>query len=83
MLICGDFNVAPSENDVWNHKQLLKIVSHTPVEVERLTRLFQSLDFVDAVRKFYPEPQKYFPGGAIATPTGQPTTKADGLITSG
>ena len=60
MLICGDFNVAPSENDVWNHKQLLKIVSHTPVEVERLTRLFQSLDFVDAVRKFYPEPQKIF-----------------------
>ena len=60
MLICGDFNVAPSENDVWNHKQLLKIVSHTQVEVERLTRLFQSLDFVDAVRKFYPEPQKIF-----------------------
>ena len=53
MLICGDFNVAPSENDVWNHKQLLKIVSHTPIEVERLTRLFKSLDFTDAVRKFY------------------------------
>ena len=27
ILLCGDFNVAPSENDVWNHIQLLNIVS--------------------------------------------------------
>lgn len=60
IIVCGDFNVAPSENDVWNHKQLLKIVSHTPVETERLTRLFNSLEFVDAVRKHYPEPEKVF-----------------------
>ncbi len=60
MLLCGDFNVAPSENDVWNHKQLLKIVSHTPIEISRLNRLFSSLDFVDAVRKIYPEPEKMF-----------------------
>lgn len=39
MIVCGDFNVAPLENDVWNHRQMLKIVSHTPVEIERLTRL--------------------------------------------
>src|SRR5690606_9341841 len=35
-LIAGDFNVAPHENDVWSHKQLLKIVSHTPAETEAL-----------------------------------------------
>lgn len=60
MILCGDFNVAPYENDVWNHKQLLKIVSHTPIEVERLTRLRNSLDFVDVMRELYPEPEKIF-----------------------
>ena len=75
IIVCGDFNVAPSENDVWNHKQLLKIVSHTPVEVERLTRLFNSLDFVDAVRKFYPEPQKIFSWWSYRNPNWQSNDK--------
>ena len=75
MLLCGDFNVAPSENDVWNHKQLLKIVSHTPIEVERLTRLFNSLDFVDAVRKFYPKPQKVFSWWSYRNPNWQVNNK--------
>ena len=60
MLLCGDFNVAPCENDVWNHKQMLKIVSHTPIEVQRLTRLRNSLDLVDVVRKLYPEPENIY-----------------------
>lgn len=75
ILFCGDFNVAPSENDVWNHKQLLKIVSHTPVEVERLTRLFESLDFVDAVRKFYKEPEKVFSWWSYRNPNWQTNNK--------
>ena len=29
----GDLNIAPLETDVWSHKQLLKVVSHTPEEV--------------------------------------------------
>jgi len=28
-VLTGDFNIAPHENDVWSHKQLLKVVSHT------------------------------------------------------
>lgn len=75
MLLCGDFNVAPSENDVWNHKQLLKIVSHTPIEVERLTRLFKSLDFVDAVRLSNPEPQKVFSWWSYRNPNWQTNNK--------
>ena len=39
---------------------MLKIVSHTPVEVERLTRLRQALDLVDVTRRFYPEPEKVY-----------------------
>ena len=38
-IMVGDFNVAPLECDVWSHKQLLNVVSHTPVEVEALTLL--------------------------------------------
>ena len=32
-ILVGDLNIAPMENDVWSHKQLLKVVSHTPVEM--------------------------------------------------
>ena len=34
-ILVGDLNVAPLEHDVWSHKQLLDVVSHTPVETER------------------------------------------------
>jgi exodeoxyribonuclease-3 len=59
-LLVGDFNVAPCETDVWNHKQLLGVVSHTPVEVEALARLQQSHDWVDLGRRFIPEPAHVF-----------------------
>lgn len=60
MIIVGDLNIAPLECDVWSHKQLLKVVSHTPVEVEKLTEVQNSLDFVDAVRHFIPPPEPVF-----------------------
>jgi exodeoxyribonuclease-3 len=59
-VIVGDFNVAPLESDVWSHKQLLDVVSHTPVEVERLDRLKAAHDWIDAVRHFAPEPEPLF-----------------------
>ena len=37
-ILVGDLNIAPREDDVWDHKKLLKVVSHTPVEVEALGR---------------------------------------------
>jgi exodeoxyribonuclease-3 len=55
-IMVGDFNVAPLECDVWSHKQLLNVVSHTPVEVEALTGLQQSNDWVDLGRHFHPAP---------------------------
>jgi exodeoxyribonuclease-3 len=54
MILVGDLNVAPLESDVWSHKQLLKVVSHTPIEVEKLARLQGSAKWVDAVRKVIP-----------------------------
>ena len=53
-LIVGDFNVAPLECDVWSHKALLNVVSHTPVEVDALTRLQQAHDWVDIGRHLRP-----------------------------
>ncbi|MGB8275682.1 MAG: exodeoxyribonuclease III [Alphaproteobacteria bacterium] len=60
LILTGDLNVAPLETDVWSHRQLLKVVSHTPGEVERLTRLQRSHGFVDAVRHFVPESQRLY-----------------------
>ena len=60
LLLAGDFNIAPGEHDVWNHRHMSKIVSHTPVEVEAMAALQRSLGFVDLVREATPEPQKLF-----------------------
>ncbi len=60
MVLLGDLNIAPLETDVWSHKQMLKVVSHTPVEVDRLARLQGSLDWVDAVREIVPPEEKLF-----------------------
>lgn len=60
LLTMGDFNIAPCENDVWSHKQLLKVVSHTPPETERLARMRESLDWVDTARHFIPEDEKCY-----------------------
>lgn len=56
----GDFNIAPLEHDVWSHKQLLDVVSHTPVEVEKLGHLQKSHGWVDILRSFVPEPEKLY-----------------------
>ncbi|MBT5107319.1 MAG: exodeoxyribonuclease III [Rhodospirillaceae bacterium] len=60
MVLVGDLNIAPLESDVWSHKQLLKVVSHTPIEVEKLTAIQTQSDWVDAVRQFIPEPERLY-----------------------
>ena len=61
VVILGDFNVAPLEHDVWSHKQLLKIVSHTPVEVEKLNNVVrESGGWCDAMRALTPHDQKLY-----------------------
>ena len=60
VIALGDFNIAPQEHDVWSHKQLLKVVSHTPIEVEKLSAMQDSLNWTDAVRHFVPEDEKCY-----------------------
>jgi len=59
-LLVGDLNIAPLENDVWSHKQLLKIVSHTPVETDGLKAVIAHGNWLDLMRQFTPEPQKLY-----------------------
>jgi exodeoxyribonuclease-3 len=59
-LLVGDLNVAPLETDVWNHRALLKVVSHTPVEVAALRALQNSHRWIDAVRRFIPPAERLF-----------------------
>ncbi|MDE1900174.1 MAG: exodeoxyribonuclease III [Alphaproteobacteria bacterium] len=59
-ILVGDFNVAPMENDVWSHKQMLGVVSHTPVEVEKCAAWQKAGGWHDAVRHFTPADQKLY-----------------------
>jgi exodeoxyribonuclease-3 len=59
-ILVGDLNVAPLEHDVWSHKQMLKVVSHTPVECEKLTAARKAGAWVDTMRVHTPEPEKLY-----------------------
>lgn len=60
MVLVGDLNIAPLESDVWSHKQLLKVVSHTPTEVAKLTAIQTQSEWIDAVRFFIPESERLY-----------------------
>lgn len=60
LVALGDFNIAPLEHDVWSHKQLLDVVSHTPIEVEKLGKMQAALDWQDAIRHFLPAEEKCY-----------------------
>jgi exodeoxyribonuclease-3 len=54
-ILVGDLNIAPMEDDVWSHSQMLKVVSHTPVEVDALGAAQQAGGWVDITRRDIPE----------------------------
>src|SRR5271168_1557931 len=58
-ILVGDLNIAPLEHDVWSHKQLLGIVSHTPPETTGLNA-WMAEGFMDAVRHFVPPQEKLY-----------------------
>lgn len=59
-IILGDFNIAPYEHDVWSHKQLLTVVSHTPQEVTLLNDFKQAGNFCDIARHFHSDNEKLY-----------------------
>ncbi|EHH68299.1 exodeoxyribonuclease III [Gluconobacter morbifer G707] len=58
-VLVGDLNIAPLEHDVWSHRQLLKIVSHTPLETDGL-KAWLAAGFQDAMRHITPESEKLY-----------------------
>ena len=60
MILVGDLNVAPLEHDVWSHKQLLDVVSHTPVETNLLGEAKAAFDWIDVTREFVPHDEKSY-----------------------
>jgi exodeoxyribonuclease-3 len=67
-ILVGDLNVAPLECDVWNHKQLINVVSHTPIEVTALTQLQESRGWIDLGRRFVPAPERLFTWWSYRSP---------------
>jgi exodeoxyribonuclease-3 len=59
-ILVGDLNVAPLEHDVWSHKQMVKVVSHTPIECDKLTAIRTAGNWIDTMRVHTPEPEKLY-----------------------
>ncbi len=59
-VLVGDLNIAPLEHDVWSHKQLLKVVSHTPIEVEHLERVISAGGWNDVMREHVSPEEKLY-----------------------
>ena len=59
-ILVGDLNIAPLENDVWSHKQLLNVVSHTPIETKILRKIIDTGAWIDVMREFVPHNEKLY-----------------------
>ncbi|MFK7878616.1 exodeoxyribonuclease III [Roseobacter sp.] len=58
-ILVGDLNIAPREDDVWDHKKLLKVVSHTPIEVAHFAETQAAGGWVDVTRQDIPDGRLY------------------------
>ena len=74
-ILVGDLNIAPLETDVWSHKALLSVVSHTPIEVERFGRVMAAGGWVDAMRARIPAEEKLYTWWSYRSPDWQAADK--------
>jgi exodeoxyribonuclease III len=75
MILVGDLNVAPLEHDVWSHKQMLRVVSHTPIECEKLGATQRDGGWIDAMRLRVPEPAKLYTWWSYRSPDWEAADK--------
>ena len=68
IIVCGDLNVAPYEDDVWSHKSLINVVSHTEIEREKLKKILEDCNLIDAVRFFLSPPQNIYTWWSYRSP---------------
>lgn len=74
-MLVGDLNIAPLETDVWSHKQLIKVVSHTPIEVDSLNGLQQAGNWVDVIRSHIPPEDKCYTWWSYRSPNWSNSNK--------
>ncbi len=74
-ILVGDLNIAPLETDVWSHKQLLKVVSHTPVETDGLNRVLADGGWVDAMRSHIPPEERLYTWWSYRSPNWEKSDK--------
>ncbi|MEM8798394.1 MAG: exodeoxyribonuclease III [Pseudomonadota bacterium] len=74
-VLVGDLNIAPYETDVWSHKQLLKVVSHTPIETEGLEDIRSSGNWIDTTRHLIPEPEPLFSWWSYRSPNWEASNR--------
>jgi exodeoxyribonuclease-3 len=67
-ILVGDLNVAPLEHDVWSHKQMLRVVSHTPIECEKFNAARAAGGWIDSMRELTPEPTKLYTWWSYRSP---------------
>lgn len=67
-VLVGDLNIAPLATDVWNHKALLTVVSHTPIEVDKLGQVQRSGPWIDAIRRRVPAEEKLYTWWSYRSP---------------
>lgn len=59
VLVCGDFNVAPDDRDIYNPIGKDKHIMASPVERQALEQAVLASGFIDAFRKFNSEPGQF------------------------
>ena len=74
-ILVGDLNVAPLEHDVWSHRQLLDVVSHTPVETAALEELRSEAGWTDAMRVLRPAAEKVYSWWSYRSPDWKSANK--------
>jgi exodeoxyribonuclease-3 len=74
-IVIGDLNVAPFENDVFNHKQLLKVISHTKEETDLFKGLLEKGNLADIGRIFFSENEKIFSWWSYRSKNWQQTNR--------
>ena len=68
IILCGDLNIAPYEDDVWSHKSLANVVSHTETERNSLKNILHECNLTDSIRFFLNPPMNIFTWWSYRSP---------------
>ena len=74
-VLLGDINIAPGEYDVFSHRQMLKVVAHTPQEIAAFEALLNSNDWHNSLRADIPEPQRIYSWWSYRVRDWQPESR--------